>query len=127
MVRGEAKVDVKARIRIHFPMGFIGPGKIDLLEKVDEYGSISAAGRAMDMSYRRAWQLIDAMNQTFCEPVVAAQTGGKKGGGAEVTDFGRQLIVDYRTCEKKFLEAAAAELQRLERSAKRNGEGCFEK
>lgn len=107
----------KVRIRIHFPLGFIGPGKVDLLEKVLETGSIAAGGRALGMSYRRAWQLIDAMNTTFKTPVVAAQSGGKKGGGASVTEFGRQLIADYRRCEGKFREVAASELERLEQAA----------
>lgn len=108
----------RVRIRIHFSLGFVGPGKIDVLEKVIETGSISAAGRALGMSYRRAWDLIDVMNTTFSSPVVTTQSGGKKGGGAEVTEFGRQLIDDYRNCERKFREAAAPELERMEKMAK---------
>ncbi len=106
------------KIRIQFPLGFIGPGKIALLEQVGETGSISAAGRVLGMSYRRAWQLIDAMNVMFAEPVTATHAGGKRGGGAEVTAFGRQLIADYRACEEKFAIAAAPELQRLEAVAR---------
>jgi len=104
----------RVRIRVHFPCGFIGPGKIDLLEKIIETGSISAAGRALGMSYRRAWQLIDAMNQTFADPVVATQSGGKSGGGAEVTAFGRELIEDYRFCEDAFRNAAGPVLDKLD-------------
>lgn len=80
----------------------LGPGKITLLERIIETGSISAAGRRLDMSYRRAWLLVDAMNRMFTEPVVIAATGGHQGGGAEVTDFGRRLVETYRAVEKRF-------------------------
>jgi len=70
----------------------LGPGKIRLLEAVRNCGSISQAGRSLDMSYRRAWLLIDDMNRCFREPVVEAQPGGLQGGGAALTAFGEQLI-----------------------------------
>lgn len=108
----------RVRIRVHFPRGYLGPGKIDLLEKVVELGSISAAGREMGMSYRRAWQLIDAMNQIFSDPVVTTQAGGKSGGGASVTSFGHELIADYRELEARFEEAAAEKLLKLDARAK---------
>lgn len=104
----------RVRIRVHFPCGYLGPGKIDLLEKVVELGSISAAGREMGMSYRRAWQLIDAMNQMFAEPVVTTQSGGKSGGGACVTPFGLELIADYREMEARFMEAVGDKLTKLD-------------
>jgi molybdate transport system regulatory protein len=72
--------------------GRVGPGKLMLLQKVEELGSISAAGRAMKMSYRQAWGLIDQLNHAFQEPVVISQTGGKAGGGAHLTDFGKLLL-----------------------------------
>lgn len=72
--------------------GRLGPGKLQLLQKIDELGSISAAGRSMKMSYRQAWALIDQLNRAFQEPVVHSQTGGKSGGGAHLTDFGRLLV-----------------------------------
>jgi molybdate transport system regulatory protein len=76
----------KLSIRVDLaPLGAVGPGKIRLLEFVDETGSISAAGRAMNMSYRRAWLLIDELNRLFKSPLVAARTGGEAGGGAELT------------------------------------------
>ena len=84
----------------------IGPGKIVLLERIMETGSISAAGRRLKMSYRRAWLLVDAMNRMFAEPVVVAAMGGAHGGGAEVTDFGHRLIETYRAVEKRFAEEA---------------------
>lgn len=84
----------------------IGPGKIELLERIMETGSISAAGRRLKMSYRRAWLLVDAMNRMFAEPVVIAAMGGVHGGGAEVTDFGRRLVETYRAVEKRVADDA---------------------
>lgn len=72
--------------------GRLGPGKLQLLQKIDELGSISAAGRSMKMSYRQAWALIDQLNHAFKEPVVHSQTGGKSGGGAQLTEFGKLLV-----------------------------------
>jgi molybdate transport system regulatory protein len=77
----------------------IGPGKIRLLEVIDETGSISAAGRAMDMSYRRAWMLLDELNHIFVEPVTTTTLGGRSGGGASLTPFGRRLVASYRKME----------------------------
>src|SRR6266852_3785475 len=88
----------------------VGPGKIRLLELIGPSGSISAAGRAMDMSYRRAWLLIEDLNLTFSHPVVMTQLGGSHGGGATLTPLGTQLIEHYRAMER---EAAAAVLHRL--------------
>lgn len=73
-----------------------GPGKAELLEAIESTGSISAAGRTMDMSYRRAWLLVDAMNRSFREPVVDASRGGKHGGGARLTPFGKEVLERYR-------------------------------
>ncbi len=84
----------------------VGPGKIMLLERIMETGSISAAGRRLKMSYRRAWLLVDALNRMFDEPVVVATMGGTHGGGAEVTDFGRRLVETYRAVEKRFADEA---------------------
>lgn len=72
--------------------GRLGPGKLLLLQKIEELGSISAAGRSMKMSYRQAWALVDQLNTAFKEPVVHSQTGGKSGGGAQLTDFGKLLL-----------------------------------
>jgi len=84
----------------------IGPGKIALLERIVETGSISAAGRRLGMSYRRAWLLVEAINLIFAEPVVVAAKGGAHGGGAEVTAFGRRLVATYRAMEKRFASEA---------------------
>lgn len=92
----------------------LGPGKIRLLEMVGETGSISAAGRAMGMSYRRAWLLVDALNQTFRSPVVQTRGGGVGGGGAELTEFGRDLVGNYRAMEQATRDALAQRLSALE-------------
>lgn len=67
------------------PEGRIGPGKIELLEKIASFGSIAAGGRAMGMSYRRAWELVDELNRVFGKPVLTSQSGGRHGGGAALT------------------------------------------
>lgn len=73
-----------------------GPGKADLLDAIRDTGSISAAGKKMGMSYRRAWLLVDAMNRCFNEPLVAAAKGGAKGGGTRLTAFGLRVLENYR-------------------------------
>ncbi|MGB3865190.1 MAG: winged helix-turn-helix domain-containing protein, partial [Xanthobacteraceae bacterium] len=70
----------------------LGPGKIQLLESIAACGSISAAGRAMDMSYKRAWDLVDDINRMCGQAAVARQTGGRHGGGATLTAFGASLV-----------------------------------
>ena len=92
----------------------LGPGKVRLLELLKETGSISAAGRAMGMSYRRAWLLVDALNQTFRHPVVETRGGGVGGGGANLTPFGSALVGDYRAMEQEAAAALAARLARIE-------------
>jgi molybdate transport system regulatory protein len=96
------------------PDGRIGPGKIDLLENIAASGSISAGARAMDMSYKHAWDLVEEMNQIFGKPVIAAQTGGKRGGGAALTPFGETLIARFRAIEKAATKAAAADMKALQ-------------
>jgi molybdate transport system regulatory protein len=91
----------------------LGPGKIRLLEAVDKSGSISQAGRSLDMSYRRAWLLIDDMNHCFREAVVTAQPGGTRGGGAMLTPFGRKLVETYRTIESEATAATESKLREL--------------
>ena len=86
--------------------GRIGPGKIELLENIEACGSISAAGRAMDMSYKRAWDLVDEINRICRQTAVERQTGGKKGGGAVLTPFGTSLIARYRKIERNAASAA---------------------
>jgi molybdate transport system regulatory protein len=83
-----------------------------LLELINETGSISAAGRALAMSYRQAWLLVDEMNQMFRDPVVAAQTGG---GGTTVTETGNDIVRLYREMERRAYSAASSEIRSLAR------------
>ena len=91
----------------------IGPGKIDLLRQVAAGRSISAAARAMGMSYKRAWLLIDTLNQGFGNPVVETSAGGRGGGGAALTPLGEALVAHFTALEKKLNRAAQAELAAL--------------
>ena len=93
--------------------GRIGPGKITLLENIREHGSISAAGRAMDMSYKRAWDLVDEINRICRQAAVERQTGGKNGGGAVLTPFGLSLVARYLKIERDAASAVRKELQAL--------------
>ena len=97
----------------------IGPGKAELIERIGKTGSISAAARAMRMSYRRAWQLVEALNQDFREPVVTTAIGGTRGGGARVTPFGAQLVRQFRAMESKASAAIMPDLRRFERQLRR--------
>lgn len=89
----------------------MGPGKAELVERIAATGSISAAARAMGMSYRRAWQLVEALNKTYNEPVVTTAIGGTRGGGARVTVFGKHLVVRFRAMESKASAAIAMDLR----------------
>ena len=101
-------------IRIDFgPELRVGPGKIQLLEEVAALGSIAAGGRALNMSYRRAWELIDDLNRTFGKPVVDSRSGGKKGGGATLTPLGLALITRYRAMERAAAAATETHLAAL--------------
>lgn len=94
----------------------LGAGKVALLESIEKTGSISAAGRAHQMSYRRAWLLVDELNRMFAEPVVSAHHGGPNGGGAALTDKGKRIVALYRDVEAKMGSAAQGEIAELERS-----------
>jgi len=91
----------------------LGPGKIKLLELIREHGSISAAARAMGMSYRRAWSLIMNLNETFAEPLILARTGGAGGGSAELTERGHEVIRCYRSIEADAAGVAKTNLDAL--------------
>ncbi len=105
-------------LRIFLDGGWrIGPGKIDLLEGIAACGSISAAGRKLAMSYRRAWQLVDEMNAMFADPVVARQIGGRNGGGAALTPRGAALVARYRAIERAATALARDDLDHLQDGA----------
>jgi molybdate transport system regulatory protein len=93
----------------------MGPGKAELIERIAQTGSISAAARAMGMSYRRAWQLVEALNAAYKEPVVVTAIGGQRGGGASVTLYGKRLAALFRSMELKASAAIAADLKRFTR------------
>ena len=101
------------RIDLH-PEGRVGPGKIALLEAIRGTGSISAAARAMEMSYRRAWDLVDELGRAFGRPVVTSQAGGRRGGGARLTDLGEELVFRYRVIERMAAIAAQPHLDALQ-------------
>lgn len=107
-----AEISLIVRIDLG-PHGRLGPGKILLLQNIARLGSISAAARDMNMSYRQAWDLVDQLNRAFVEPVVASQTGGKSGGGALVTPFGHALMAHYRAIVKAAEQAAASDIAAL--------------
>jgi molybdate transport system regulatory protein len=105
-------------IRIGIPLGdryAMGPGKADLLEAIQETGSISAAGRKLDMSYRRAWLLVDEMNRCFKAPLVEARLGGARGGGAVVTALGLEALNRYRELQTQAWDAVRKPFREFER------------
>jgi molybdate transport system regulatory protein len=109
--------DLRLTVRIDFGAArALGPGKIRLLEAIGKTGSISQGGRALDMSYRRAWLLVDDMNRCFREPVVTTQPGGAQGGGAVLTDFGKNLIAKYRAIEVQAMAVTKPQLRDLQAS-----------
>jgi molybdate transport system regulatory protein len=109
------KFVLKGRFWIEGPHGtFLGYGRVRLLERVREYGSISAAARSMKMSYRRAWNLIDAINQQSPGAIVETSTGGKGGGGAVLTERGERAIEIFWAAHRAFEEYLAHKNQNLE-------------
>lgn len=108
----------------------MGPGKADLLEAIDREGSISAAGRALGMSYRRTWLLVDMMNRCWNQPLVETALGGNRGGGARISLLGRDILGHYRALQGKLdrasedgeaLTALLAALREKPRTTKRCG------
>lgn len=104
----------QVKLRILFgTRAMVGPGKVLLLERIRELGSISAAGRSMGMSYKRAWSLVEEMNAAFREALVFSARGGAGGGGAVVTEAGLAVIAAYRGVEAMAADAGKAELAAL--------------
>ena len=91
----------------------VGPGKADLLAAVVATGSITAAGRTMGMSYKRAWLLVDTMNRCFREPLVSATKGGAGGGSAQLTPGGKRVLELYRRIEARAAEACEGDVREL--------------
>lgn len=108
----------RARLTFRLILGddiALGPGKVQLLEAIQATGSIAAAGRAMGMSYKRAWHLVDTMNRCFSGPLVEASKGGAHGGGAQLTPRALEVIALYRRLESRARKATAAETALLAR------------
>jgi len=104
------------RLRIRIVFGedeMMGPGKADLLENIARCGSIAAAGREMGMSYKRAWELIGTLNAMFRAPLVESTRGGAGGGGAVLTDFGHEVVAQYRAFEAEAAVGGSARLATL--------------
>jgi molybdate transport system regulatory protein len=98
---------LKLKLQLVCGDGFaIGPGKADLLDAIARAGSISGAGRAMGMSYRRAWLLVDEMNRCFADRLVETVPGGGKAGGARLTEAGQAALAAYRELEREAAHLA---------------------
>ncbi len=100
-------------LKLDFNGHRLGAGKVELLEHIAETGSISGAAKKMEMSYRRAWLLIDELNQMFTKPCVESSTGGAGGGGAKVTEFGHNVVTAFRALEKRLATEADATFKSL--------------
>jgi len=105
---------LRGRLWIEGPDGtFLGYGRVVLLERIRDHGSISAAARSMDMSYRQAWKLVDSMNRQSRSPIVEKSTGGKGGGGAVLTEAGMRAINCFWSVYRDFKEFLAERSQQL--------------
>ncbi len=108
----KARLELKPRLIVE-GMRALGPGKADLLERIDSEGSISAAAKSLDMSYARAWKLVAEMNAAFKKPLVLLSTGGKAGGGAQLTEEGRAVLTLYRALQEAVEKAASVKARAL--------------
>ena len=110
------KNDVQFRLRVRRGETIaVGPGKVALLEAIAGTGSISAAARALGMSYRRAWLLIDELNRSMTRPAVGTAAGGSHGGGSILTEDGLEVVRLYREIERKAAQATTREIAALEK------------
>lgn len=125
MMEREKSTVVLLRVVIA-PGVVIGPGKAAILEGIREAGSISAAGKRLGMSYKRAWYLVETLNRHFASPLVRAERGGKTGGGASLTDLGEEVLASYREMEKRSSRAVEPVIARLriKASGRRTGRAC---
>lgn len=108
----------KLTLRIELEHGRLGPGKIELLEHIGRTGSLAAAARAMQMSYKRAWELLAATNGLFTDAVTVSLPGRNVEGATQLTPFGEQVIITYRKLERRLASAAAPTLAGLAASAR---------
>jgi molybdate transport system regulatory protein len=112
MARITLRIDIDGK-------GSVGPGKIRLLELIEEHGSIRKACSLLKMSYSRAWGLVQELNATFGKPVLLANPGGKAGGGARLTPLGRNIVMAYRAAERASARAAGAAIVKMQALAAR--------
>ncbi|MGE4480493.1 winged helix-turn-helix domain-containing protein [Acidocella sp.] len=113
----EDQCKLRLRLRLNGTQGIVmGPGRADLLALIAETGSIAAAGRRMDMSYKRAWSLVDSLNTSFTAPLVETAKGGAGHGGARLTALGEELLAAYRELETVTRTAGSVFLTRFETS-----------
>ncbi len=111
-------------IRVQFDNGSaLGPGKVQLMEQVAETGSIRKAATQMRLSYRKAWLLLNDLKEAFGTPVVTTATGGRTGGGAVLTPFGKSLVSEYRDLEARASKAAAPQIAAMDRAAGQKAAG----
>jgi len=103
------------KLRILFDDAMFGPGKAELLERIRDTGSIAAAGRQMEMSYKRAWMLVEEMNAAFRQPLIERTRGGPGGGGAHLTKAGEDVLCLYRAILDRALAASIDQITALER------------
>jgi molybdate transport system regulatory protein len=116
--KAPARATPEVRFRMRIRKGetvALGPGKVDLLEAVREHGSISAAARSLDMSYRRAWLLIDELNKSLKSPATVSEQGGQSGGGCVLTPVGENIVHLYREVEAQAQKACAKQIGQLTR------------
>jgi molybdate transport system regulatory protein len=115
-------MSLRGNLRLRLMLGeeiAFGPGKADLLEAIRASGSISAAAKSLDMSYRRAWLLVEAMNACFDTPLVSSAKGGKGGGGAVVTAEGERVLAVFRLLEQELRQLVEQRLPQFEPRAGR--------
>lgn len=111
-----ARSKASARFRMRVTLGdviAVGPGKIALLEAIADTGSITSAAKSLDMSYRRAWLLLDELNRSLRHPAADSAKGGQHGGGSALTDVGRQLIDTYRRIEATASKACESDIKQM--------------
>ncbi len=109
-------------LRVELERGWLGHGKVELLEHIARTGSLAAAARSMQMSYKRAWELLAATNELFTEPVSMSLPGRNVGGSTQLTPFGKHVVALYRSIEKRATQAtstAMKELSAASRSSRR--------
>ncbi len=112
MPKDQPQVECRIRVKRGEDIA-VGPGKIELLSAIRDAGSISGAARKMGMSYRRAWLLVETMNSCFVSPLVSTATGGRAGGGAQLTEAGSKVLEDYAVLMAEVEVVASRYLETL--------------